>query len=239
MPITENAIRFLNENHRINDREWFVAHREQYRELVEKPMLDIARALGPLISDIDPAMETRPRRTLSRIWRDVRFSKDKSLFKKSVWITFHREKGLSHPVYFFEFCGDFHRYGCGYYATPPVVMARIRQEVLAGGKLFRAAQAAMGSLPGFGIEGECYKRPKYQNQPEELREWLERRSVTALYTSQNRSGLFAGNLPEVLADAFIKLAPVYKFMTHCHVEAMKENEFRSFVKGSLSSASEL
>ena len=227
MNITENALLFLDENHQRNDREWFARNKENYKTLVEAPMLALSESLGPTIRKIDPSLATDPRRTLSRIWKDTRFSKDKSFFKKSVWITFQREKGLSHPVYFFEFCSDFHRYGCGYYATPAKIMTHIQQQVLAGGKLFRNAQSAMKQLPHFEIDGDTYKRPKYPDQTPELRKWLERKSVTAMHTNRDRLALYSENLPEVLADAFIKLAPVYEFLTRCHMEALEEQEFQT------------
>lgn len=230
MGITEKALAFLDENHRRNDREWYANNKEHYKTLVEAPMLALSEALGPTIHGIDPSLETEPRRTLSRIWRDTRFARDKSFFKKSVWITFQREKGLSHPVYFFEFCPDFHRYGCGYYATPAVVMAHIREQVLAKGPLFRKAQSALEQVPQFGIEGDSYKRPRYVEQAPELRAWLERKSVTAMYTSQNRIELFSENLAQVLSDSFVKLAPLYAFLRHCHTEALKTQDVHAAAK---------
>jgi uncharacterized protein (TIGR02453 family) len=230
MAISEKSLLFLDENQRKNDREWFNRNKKQYKELVEAPMLAVSEALGPTVSGIDPSLATEPRRTLSRIWRDTRFSKDKTRFKRSTWITFQREKGLSHPVYFFEFSPEFHRYGCGYYATPAVCMAYIRERILENDPLFREARKALEALPHFSIEGETYKRPRYAGQPEDLRAWLERKSVTAVHTSGDRAALFSADLADVMADAFIKLEPVYAFLTHCHVEALKEQEFRLAVK---------
>lgn len=224
MSISEKALQFLDENARRNDRDWFTAHKEQYRELVEAPMLTVAEALGPTISAIDPMLEVEPRRTLSRIRRDTRFARDKSLFRNSVWIAFKKESGLSHPVFFFEVCPDFHRYGCGYYATPAKVMDCIRHRILAGDPAFQQAQAALTALPHFSIDGEQYKRPKYANHPPELRAWLERKSVTAMHTSTDRSLLFAENLTQTLADTFAQLAPVYQFLVACHIEAMQAFE---------------
>ena len=231
MAITEKSLLFLDENHRRNDRDWFAEHKGRYKELVETPMLALAEALGPTVHGIDPTLETDPRRTLSRIWRDTRFSRDKTFFKKSVWLTFQREKGLSHPVFFFEFNSDMHRYGCGYYATPAVIMAYMRDRILEGDARFAKAREALEALPQFSVEGDVYKRPKFPDHPQELRQWLERKSVTAMRTSADRAALFAENLADVVADAFEKLAPVYAFLTYCHVEALKEQEFRTFIKG--------
>lgn len=222
MGITEESLRFLEENHRRNDREWFSQHKERYKELVEAPMLALAENLGPVMLTMDPSIEIRPRKTLCRIWRDTRFSKDKTLFKRSVWITFRREKGLSHPVYFFEFSQDFHRYGCGYYETPAAVMACVREHILDGDEKFKKAQKTLKKLSHFKIEGDVYKRPQYPDQRAELREWLERKSITVMHTNSDQSLLFSEDLAGILAEAFIGLGPVYDFLAHCHAKAMKK-----------------
>lgn len=220
MRITENALKFLDENARRNDRNWFSEHKEQYRNFIETSMMELAEALGPTILAIDPMLDTEPRRTLSRIRRDTRFSHDKSLFRNSVWIAFRKEKGLSHPVFFFEFSPDFHRYGCGYYATPPRVMDCIRQRILANDPGFQRARAALAELPQIAMDGALYKRPRYAGYPPDLRAWLERRSVTAMHTSTDRSLLFADTLAASLTHTFSRLAPVYHFLASCHEEAL-------------------
>lgn len=231
MPITEKTLLFLDENHHRNDREWFHEHKKHFQELVEAPLLSLSEALGPTIHSIDSSLETRSRRTLSRIWKDTRFSKDKTIFKKSVWITFQREKGLSHPVYFFEISSQMHRYGCGYYSTPAVVMSFIRQQIVENKPLFLAAQQAMEAVPHFKVEGDLYKRAKYPEYPAEKREWLERKSITVMHTSEDHSALFSPDLATTVSGDFLQLAPVYDFLTHCHTEALKEQEFRRFAKG--------
>lgn len=226
MILTEEALRFLDDNHKRNDKQWYAQNRERYKTLVEAPMLALAEDLGPVMMTLDSSLEITPRRTMCRIWRDTRFSKDKTLFKKSVWITFRREKGLSHPVYFFEFSPDFHRYGCGYYETPTAVMSCMREHILEGGERFRKAQKAMKKLPHFVIEGDVYKRPQYPDQPQALRDWLERKSITVMHTASDQSLLFSDDLAGMLAEAFIQLGPVYDFLTHCHVTAMKKTFHR-------------
>lgn len=221
MTFTEKSLLFLSENHKRNDREWFAKNREDYKNFVEAPMLALAEFLGPVMLSLDSSLEISPKRTLCRIWRDTRFSKDKTLFKKSVWITFRREKGLSHPVYFFEFSPDFHRYGCGYYETPAPVMAGIRERILEKDARFQKAQKTLQKLSYFSIEGDLYKRPQFADQPEALRNWLERKSITLMHTSEDQSILLSEDLPGILAEAFINLSPVYDFLTRCHADVMK------------------
>ncbi len=216
MAFSEESLRFLHENNKRNSREWFADHKGEYEEHVKEPMLELAEALVPTLVSVDPLLILEPKRAVCRIWRDTRFSRDKTLYKRASWFVFQRSKGMIHPVWFFEFTPDFHHYGCGYYSTPPKVMERVRELVLAGDRRYLEAQKALDSLRGFSLEGERYKRPRYPDAPEKQREWLERRSVTALHYSTDTKPLFSKNLARTLEKAFVKLAPVYTFLIHAH-----------------------
>lgn len=219
MALSEKSLRFLDENHRRNSREWFLEHKAEYEAHVKEPLLELAEALVPAMLKIDPLLILEPRRAVCRIYRDTRFSRDKTMFKRASWFVFQRTKGMVHPVWFFEFTPDFHHYGCGYYAAPPKVMWRMRELVLADDKRYREAQKALDGLPGFSLDGERYKRPRYPDAPEKQRDWLERRSITALHFSQDTKELFSKNLAARLAKAFLDLAPVYAFLMHAHESA--------------------
>ena len=223
MPFSEKSLRFLDENHERNSREWFTEHKDVYKEHVEAPMLALARSLVPVLLDLDPLLTANPNRALSRIWRDTRFSRDKTVFKRASWFVFQRSKGMVHPVWFFEFSPDFFRYGCGYYMAPPKVMALLRELVLANDKRYRAAQKALDSLPGFSLDGDRYKRPKYPDTPVKQRDWLERKSIAAMLTSADPAGLYAENLAETVGKAFIRLAPVYDFLIYAHETAQEQS----------------
>lgn len=219
MPFTETSLRFLDENHRRNNRDWFLEHKSEYEEHVRAPMLELAEAVVPVLIAIDPLLVLEPKRALCRIHRDTRFSRDKTMFKRASWFVFQRSKGMVHPVWFFEFTPDFHRYGCGYYATSPKVMERIRELVLAGDKRYRDAQKTLDSLRGFSLEGERYKRPHFPDAPEAQRDWLERKSITVMHTSHETRRLFSSTLVKTVKNSFAKLAPVYSFLIHAHETA--------------------
>ncbi|MCC8181051.1 MAG: DUF2461 domain-containing protein [Planctomycetes bacterium] len=223
MPFSQHSLRFLHDVHRKNSREWFVRHKEDYENHIKKPMQELAEALAPTMLRIDPLLIVEPRRAVCRPHRDTRFSRDKSMFKRATWLVFQRSKGMVQPVWFFEFTPDFHHYGCGQYSTPTRTMRCIRELVLAGDKRYRDAQAALDGLPRFSVEGETYKRPHYPDASEKERNWLERRGITVLHYSTAKKPLFAKNLADTVAEAFVKLAPVYQFLMHSHEKAEAEN----------------
>jgi uncharacterized protein (TIGR02453 family) len=74
---------FLAELVKRQSREWFTPRKEEFQRLLEEPMRALLSALGPLLLESFPAVEdTAPK--LFRIYRDTRFSKDKSPYKGHV-----------------------------------------------------------------------------------------------------------------------------------------------------------
>src|SRR5271157_2207894 len=83
---------FLKELKEHNDKMWFEAHRHKYEECLLGPMRRLVSDLGEFTLSIDPLLEIRPvvNKTISRIYRDTRFSRNKLPCKTTMWITFKR-----------------------------------------------------------------------------------------------------------------------------------------------------
>ena len=78
------ALKFLRQLKRNNDREWFLEHKEIYERKVKEPMVNLVLALGGAMQAFAPEMVVDPKRAIYRIYRDVRFSADKSPYKTHV-----------------------------------------------------------------------------------------------------------------------------------------------------------
>jgi uncharacterized protein (TIGR02453 family) len=88
------ALSFLRALKKNNRREWFETQRDTYvRELLD-PMKALIEELDVRFASLAPEFEGDPKRSLFRIYRDVRFSKDKSPYKShaALWI-YHRAPG--------------------------------------------------------------------------------------------------------------------------------------------------
>lgn len=87
---------FLEELEENNERAWFEAHKGRYEALVREPALAFIRAMRPRLlrlSDSFLADDRRQGGSLMRIYRDVRFSEDKSPYKTNVGIQFRHRVG--------------------------------------------------------------------------------------------------------------------------------------------------
>lgn len=83
-PFTIRTIRFLRALKRNNDREWFRARKEQYEADVRQPMIELLARLDRDFRSFAPEFVAEPKVSLYRIYRDTRFSADKSPLKTHV-----------------------------------------------------------------------------------------------------------------------------------------------------------
>jgi len=80
-PFTIKTIRFLRALKRNNDREWFRARKAQYEADVRQPMIALIEQLAPDFKSFAPEFVAEPKVSLYRIYRDTRFSADKTPLK--------------------------------------------------------------------------------------------------------------------------------------------------------------
>ena len=96
---------FLRQLKRNNNREWFTKNKERYVEDVQQPVLDFVESVAPGLRKISKNFVADPRPSggsMFRIYRDVRFAKDKSPYKTAVGIRFpHRAAGDVHSPGFY------------------------------------------------------------------------------------------------------------------------------------------
>ncbi|MBO5199322.1 MAG: DUF2461 domain-containing protein [Lachnospiraceae bacterium] len=214
MPFTQQTINFLVEN-RLNDsREWFRAHHAEYQQHVITPLAELVRDLTPCMQAIDPEFVTEPRvdRTISRIWRDTRYTKDPSLYRDNMWIIFKRSRmhGTEYPGIYFEIAPDGFNYGGGFYNASASFMEKLREKIVSGDKLAGKALKAFRVQDVFALEGERYKRAHYPGESAGKREWLERKNVCLIAESTDMELLFSDGLAAKLEEDFRKIAPVYE-----------------------------
>jgi uncharacterized protein (TIGR02453 family) len=89
---TVKTISFLRALKRHNDRAWFAEHRDAYERDVRAPMVALVERLAVDLQRIAPELAASPKASLFRIYRDTRFTEDKSPFKTQVGASFpHRD----------------------------------------------------------------------------------------------------------------------------------------------------
>ena len=223
---SRETLDFLVENRIQNSREWFAAHRGQYEQYVLTPLRELVAALTPTMLDIDPQFTVDPRvnKTIARIYRDTRYSRDKLIYRDVMWITFMRKKkfwaGL--PGYYFVFGPDGLDWGVGYYETPRDLLEIYRDFIVRRDRRFLKALKTFENENRFNLCSERYKRSKYPDESESIRVWLDVKNIDFSTGSKDFSLLYSPRLAQVLSNDFKALQPMYDFI--CAAESVRTAE---------------
>jgi uncharacterized protein (TIGR02453 family) len=89
-----DAIKFLRALKRNNRRDWFQPRKEKYEALIKTPMLEFVAALNEEFARFAPAYVTPPEKAVYRIYRDTRFSPDKTPYKTHIAAIFPRNSAV-------------------------------------------------------------------------------------------------------------------------------------------------
>ncbi len=220
---TPEAFDFLIENRFNNSKEWYHEHKYIYDEKVLKPLAELAVELTPTIESLDQTIVTTPKinKVLSRIYRDTRFSNDKSLFRDSIWLSFKKDKKefRHYPEFFVVITPEVMMYGCGYYYMVPSAAEAMREMIKEDHPAWQKAFKAYKNQDVFKLEGDGYKRTKYPEYEEEIREWLDKKCVCCTKYSQDFDLVFSDKLGETLAKDLSLMKDVYDFLILAETKA--------------------
>jgi uncharacterized protein (TIGR02453 family) len=158
------AVTFLRQLAAHNERDWFHAHRPEYEAEVLAPARAFVLAMGERLRRLSPGIQFDPGRngSLFRIYRDTRFSPDKSPYKTNLGILFWEGRGprMACPGYYFHLEPPFLMLGAGLYIIPRPLLERYRRAVADPeyGPELAAIVKKITALPGCTLGGEHYKR---------------------------------------------------------------------------------
>ena len=149
------AFRFLQDLERNNEKSWFEANRAVYEREVREPMRQLVETLDARLGSIAPEIVGDPKRSMFRIHRDVRFSKNKSPYKTNAgaWL-YHRDAGRKVGTvgegggagFYFHIDPTTCFMAGGIWMPARPALLRIREAIVAQ----PTALARLTSAPGFG-----------------------------------------------------------------------------------------
>jgi uncharacterized protein (TIGR02453 family) len=154
------ALRFFRELKRNNEREWFRANKETFDQKVKLPMMGLIMAIGTEMRRIAPEISFDPR-NIYRIYRDTRFSNDKSPYKTQIAASFNPARITRHAGagLYFHVSPDELLVAGGVYMPGPEELRAIRRHIAANHRELRriVSGARFKKLFG-GLSGEQLKR---------------------------------------------------------------------------------
>ena len=149
-----DAITFLKGLEKNNTREWFQPRKEIFDSKLKAPMFELCESINAELLKFAPEHITEPKNAVYRIYRDTRFSTDKTPYKNHIGAMFPR-RGLDKnwgAGYYFHVSAKEVGIACGLYGPGPEQLVKVRRFLAENHKLFRTANKLMGSLQGAKLQ---------------------------------------------------------------------------------------
>ena len=147
---------------RNNRREWFMPRKELFETKIRAPMIELVTRLNDEFRKLAPDhVGDEPTRLIYRIYRDTRFSKDKSPYKSHLGATFAHRTLPRHAGagYYFEISHRYVGIAGGVYMPGPEELATIRRAIAGDAKGFLAIVGSRSLKKRFGeMQGESLTR---------------------------------------------------------------------------------
>jgi uncharacterized protein (TIGR02453 family) len=205
----DDTFAFLRELKRNNDREWFNANKDRYEESVKEPFLQFINDVGPALRKVSPNLVADPRPTggsLFRIYRDVRFSKDKSPYKTHVGAHFPLGKGTGGPGYYLHLEPGECFVAGGMWMPEPAALQGIRERIAERPAEWKKARGDLDR------DDNALKRPPRGFDPEHaMIDDIKRKSFTASVPISDAQ-MKRADLTKTFVRSCERISPLMKFL---------------------------
>ena len=193
-----------------NDKTWFDAHKDGFRDLVDGPL----RALAATVV-LELSAECKQyglESHISRIYRDARRLHGQGPLKDHLWFSLRKpcEYEPIKPVLWFEIEPEGATWGMGYYQAPPLTMAKHRARIEKKPAQLAKLARRLAKQEEFVLDGDYYHRPKGAADPP-LDVWYNLKNFSLLHKQAAGDELFSPRLAGRLVEGYRFLMPFYAY----------------------------
>jgi uncharacterized protein (TIGR02453 family) len=209
------ALKFFKDLEKNNTREWFQPRKEHYEEYVKAPMEALVDAINAGIAKFSPEHATDPKKAVFRIYRDTRFSNDKTPYKNHIAASFgrHGMEKTGAGGFFFSVNHKQIEVAGGVYHPEPASLLLLRTHIAHTYDEFRRLLAnrrlrrLLGDLQG----AELSRVPKGFEATHPAADLLKKKDWIFFATLDPKLALSPKLLPEILSR-FEAVAPVIEYL---------------------------
>ena len=160
----KDALKFLRQLKKNNNRDWFNQHKPRYEKSVLFPAIEFVDAMAKPLDKISPcftAVAKRSGGSVMRIYRDVRFSKNKSPYKTNLGIHFRHIQGkdVHAPGFYLHISPDEIFFGAGIWSPPNPELKKIRALIDDDQERWKKLLRSKAVKSDFERTGSTLKRP--------------------------------------------------------------------------------
>ncbi|MDQ0476529.1 DUF2461 domain-containing protein [Chryseobacterium gotjawalense] len=212
--IKNETLSFLKTLERNNNRVWFNENKDQY----EKAKDDVLSFVETLIQEIaefdEEILKIDPKKSLFRIYRDTRFSKDKTPYKTHFGVSLGMGKGSKISGYYLHIEPGKSFLAGGVYNPEPAILKEIRKEISASGDDFLKILEQndfRNNFRGLSVESKLKRVPTGFEKNHPMAEYLKLKSFTVSHPVSDDS-LFAREAAKNFAEIFRSIQPLNNFL---------------------------
>ncbi len=214
---TPATLGFLDELAANNNRAWFDANKARYESLVREPAIDFIVAMEPLLGRFAPNFRADARKaggSLMRVFRDTRFSRDKTPYKTNIGIQFRHALGkdVHAPGFYVHVSTTECFLGAGCWHPEADALGRIRERVAAEPERWFAARDDRRFRGQWTLAGDALMRPPrgFAGDHPALED-LKRKDFIAM-APLSVDDVVARGLPKLVGNRFSTAAPLMRFL---------------------------
>ncbi len=211
---------FFNDLRQNNNREWFANNKTRYQDKVVAPVSAFISAIAPKLREISPHYNADPRPnkgSMFRIYRDVRFSKDKRPYKEHAAAQFRHRMGKdAHaPGFYVHLEADNIRYGGGIWAPPSDALKNIRTHIVDKPGKWQDIIEDKALVNQFGgIRGDSLKRTPRDFDPDSHHmDDIKRKSFFAMKVLNDTDMTGTAAFVDEVISTFEAAAPLMHFIS--------------------------
>ena len=214
---TKQTFTFLASLAENNTREWFTEHKQDYEKLVREPALDFISDMSDEIPSISRHFLAQPKKmggSLMRVYRDTRFSKDKTPYKTNIGIQFRHSTGkdVHAPGYYLHIAPDESFVGVGLWHPDADTLFKIRESIVKNDRAWIKARDDKHFKQDFELVGDALTNsPRGFAKDHPLVEDLKRKDFIAL-AALTKSNVTSNNLRSHVVGRFKRAEPLMHFL---------------------------
>ncbi len=211
------TIKFLKQLADNNNRDWFSENKSHYESCVVDPAFEFILAMGRELESISTYFDAIPKKqggSLMRVYRDTRFSKDKTPYKTNIGIQFRHQVGkdVHAPGYYIHVDPDEVFVGVGMWHPESGALRGIRERIVERPDDWKKIISSRGFRSAFERQGESLKRPPkgFSEESPHLEDLKRKDHIAAMTLTLDQ--IANPDLPKRLGKELKKATPYMEFL---------------------------
>ncbi len=207
--VPRNTISFLKKLKLNNNRDWFNDNKEEFK--------DIQSGVKTFAQDVNDSLNVSDnieKFKIFRIYRDLRFSKDKTPYKKNIGMAFHRAKPELRGGYYLEISADESFIAVGFWNPNKEDLLRIRKEIEIDGQEFKRIinQKKIKDIWGDLRGDEVKTSPKGFTNDHEYIDLIKKKQFIFIKKLKEKE-ILDKNFQKQLISYFVSIRPFFDYMS--------------------------